>query len=171
MKRNKIIALSICVILTLVLIQLGVASASYPTPQDALKYAKINSSKFKQSLEIIDDEKFIYALFITENNKVGAASLDHTMFGWRLDYITGMFDFSSIPKNSGHTGWSKHGERLLYGVINDNRIDSILVNNNSAKILNLENDLKLWYTIEPNNGPYDLIGIDRNKNIIHKINM
>jgi len=170
MTRNKIIAIGICVILTLAVIQVGIAFTSYSTAEEAVKYAIIDSQKYKQLVQIIDNGQLKYALFITEKNKVAAVSLNKTLFGWRLGSLSGIFDMYSIPKNSGLTGWAKH-ETLLYGIINDNRIDSVLVNGNSAKVIKLENNLKLWYTIEPNHGPYDLLGIDRDKNVIHKIKM
>ncbi len=119
-------------------------------------------------LEITDDNKYVF--FLTDNNQINAASVIKNAFGWKLGSITRGSDntISIIPANSALAGFSNHAGKLLYGVINDSRIQSIEVNDRFAKIIPLKNySHRLWYVVSDSlKANNQVAAYDKNQNIV-----
>ena len=126
-------------------------STSYSEPSEAM-------FAIDQDLVLIPGYKMNEALFffIKDKNYFGAAYVKEGLFGWKTGELTwGSTDFKV---SSDHlSGYSGHGEHLIYGLIKNGDERIIKMGENEAKLFNLEmlpnstveefqlQDMYIWY--------------------------
>lgn len=139
-----------------------------PSYMEALNKHDIHS-KWKLINVVDASSNHKYAFYVTDNAQVRVTSLTKKIFGWKVGITIGggtSLDEKNYPK--GIAGYSTDGTTILYGLIKDEEISRIEVNDYSAKVIPIDGyDYRIWYVTENIEENNEIIAFDKNMEKIY----